>query len=149
MKRSYIHRSQDDYRNTGRIETNATSLIISPATMGNHVASRARCSLIAGVDLILAYKTGILPKGQPFPVGAYAQDDKGTRKGPVKTDAAHALPCGILIGNVPVPEYAAGSAGLRMFLTEPYRYTNVIPKVANKGDHRAEAFGEPAPGQGL
>lgn len=69
--------------------------------------------------------------------GATVIDDK---EGVTDSPAAHALPCGIsAAGRGPLYQLPK-TLIMQEFVSEPYKYTNVVPKSANAADHRAEAF---------
>lgn len=146
MKRLYMPRSFD-YRS---LEIAETSSYLSPQQMENHAVARMRCSLIAGVDLALLKANGILKSGNLSKSdtslsasGAKVQDDKGDRA----NHAAHVLPCGISWNGVPIHNIPP-SQNMQVFIAEPYRYTNILPRAANEADRRAE-IAHPDSGKGL
>lgn len=130
MNRIYMPRSFD-YRS---LETPVTTGFLSPQQMANHSIARARCSLIAGVDLALMKATGIFKLGAASAMRAVVQDDTGNPA----NHAAHAIPCQIAVGAIPIHSIPS-SRILQNFLAEPYRFTNILPKVANQADQRVES----------
>jgi hypothetical protein len=133
MQRKYIPRGFS-YKDT---DSAVNSRFLNLEQVKNHAVARMRTELVAGLDLALLRKAGILKQGAMLkPTGAYAIDDKGSDPNP----AAHALPCGIIVsGRGEVPNVAPIGA-LRSFLIEPYSYTNIVPLAANEADSKAEAF---------
>ena len=136
MRRQFIQGRPQSYRDKN-IVTPVTSKSLNLPQIENHAVARIRSELAAGLDLALLKKAGLLRQGPVLmATGAYAIDDRGTSPNP----AAHALPCGIiLLGRGPIANVAS-SQELRSFLTEPYCYTNIIPRAANTADLRAEGF---------
>jgi hypothetical protein len=133
MQRQYLLRGPS-YKDT---VTPVTAEWLNSQQIENHAVARIRTELVAGLDLALLKKAGVLKQGAVLKAtGAYAIDDRGTAPNP----AAHALPCGIvLLGRGPIADVAS-SAKLRLFLIEPYTYTNIIPRAANTADLKAKAF---------
>lgn len=136
-RRHFIPRAWD-YRST---ENSATNGFLSPGQIVNHSFTRLRCSLTAGVDIALMKSQKMIGKYSAVshlafrPTGARVQDDSGEKAFP----AAHALPSGIAVGNLPIHQLAS-TTSMQNFLAEPYRFTNIVPLALNRADSRAEGF---------
>lgn len=130
MRREYMPRSFD-YRS---LMTSTTTGHLSPEQMTNHSVARLRCSLVAGVDIALMRANNLIRPGTRLSAaGAAVQDDRGNRS----HHAAHALPAGMLANGMPLHQ-AQKSLQMQMFVAEPYRFTNILPRDANMADSRAE-----------
>jgi hypothetical protein len=102
----------------------------------NHAAARLRWTLIAGIDLHLLSANSILKAGSVVSAkGASIIDDHGT----AGWQAAHALPCGLIVSGRPAYLRAPGPASMR-HVGEPYGITNKVPSVVNAADQLAERF---------
>ncbi len=112
----------------------------SPTQLANHAIGRVRMSLTAGVDLALLAKTKLLPGGLIIRKGAAIIDDKGKRE--EGTVAAHALPCTIALNGTLVFKQPglAQLPAVRDHISEPYKYTHVVPTSVNTADLGAEGY---------